>query len=255
MLCRVAAILVDGPTIVQPQLAVNKHGSTRSQFGNQRMPGFWRHGVGGSLVVVAHFPNRHDHSDQLVGENLDSQSGTPPVVRIEIRVVRRYYAEYGAGWKGSLADVARTARMKIRRNQNNSLPVARGNQLADGEGLVTRIFGAMGEAHDGARRHAAIGEVVFLEFGDAGVGTEIAAAGHDSRRPSRLEQFGSARGSSAAVGVLAQNHDGVRSDRAFVHGPEIAGHAHQRMARQINENNQGQEKYQEQQAKKDPAAL
>ena len=89
-------------------------------------------------------------------------------------------------------------------------------------------------------RNAAVGKIVLLQFGDAGVRAQVPAAGDDSGGPSGLEKLGGARGPVAVVVVVAENHDGVGGDGAFVHDPEAAGHAQQRMPREINEENKEQ---------------
>ena len=96
----------------------------------------------------------------------------------------------------------------------------------------------MRQPHDGAGGHAAIGEVVLLEFRDAGVRPQIPAARDHVRRHPGLEQLRGARRAVGLVVVVAQHHDHVGIFRRVVHHPEAPRQPKQRMPRDVNYGNQ-----------------
>ena len=166
---RVAAILCGGKTIVQPQLPVNKQCTGNVQIGNLRGAELKSAGVGSLRIIATHLPHRDYHSHQLVAKNFDSQSGMPPVVGIEVAIPRGHDAKNGAGRERSLANISRPPCVVVRRHQNNSLPSASGDELADCSSLLARIFGAVGETNDGCDWTPAVGEVMLLQLSDTSV--------------------------------------------------------------------------------------
>jgi hypothetical protein len=131
----------------------------------------------------------------------------------------------------------------------------RSDELSDVLGFAARIFAAVREANDGGLRDPAANEIALFEFGDAGVGAQVPAAGDYARRPSGFHEFSGARGAIGLIVVIAQNHDGVRSDRIIVDDPEVRGHAHQRMPHNVKKEKHHYECDQKQKAEENSSAL
>ena len=94
---RVAAILCGEETIVQPQLAVNKQCTGNVQIGNHWPTDVQGARVGSLRVIADAFPTWPRSSHQLMGEDFNSQSGTPPIIGIEVGIPRGDDAQNGAG--------------------------------------------------------------------------------------------------------------------------------------------------------------
>ena len=152
-----------------------------------RASGKEERGIGGADAGIAHFPDGDEHAGEFVGEHFCSGAGLPPGMRIVLGIRSRHDAKDGASRESALADIAGAARVVIRGDQEDAFPAARRDELRERSGFVLGIFRVLIEANDGAGGDAAIGEVVLLEFGDGGVGAQVASAGDDVRRHSGFE--------------------------------------------------------------------
>jgi len=201
------------------------------------------------------FPGGIEHAEELVEESLGGDALFPPVFGVEIAVGSGGDGDGDGRREAVLENVEGTAGVIVGSDQDERSPTALLGEMKDGERFVEGAVRILGKLQDFVFGDAAFGEVVFDEFGFAGIGTKAFATGNHDGRSALAVELGGVGGAVGVEVVTAENDDGVGVLGGLIDDPGFGRETHDGAAGEVDGKAEDGEEEERDEGADDAAAL